>query len=489
MQRIGVFVCWCGSNIAATVDVAAVVEAVKQIPDVAFAADYKYMCSEEGQKLIRESVEKYQLDRLVVCSCSPRMHEATFRKCAERIGINPYLVEIANIREQCSWVIKDKVEATAKAIQLARAAVAKVRFNTPLFNGESAVTKRALVVGGGIAGIQTALDIAEAGYQVDIVEKEPSIGGKMSQLDKTFPTLDCSACILTPKMVDVANHPNITLYTYSEVEEVKGFVGNFDVTIRKKARSVKSELCTGCGVCVEKCPFKNVPDEFNQNLKLRGCITIPFAQAVPKVPVIDRENCAMFTTGKCGVCSKVCPSGAIDYTQQDELIEQKYGAIVLATGFELLDLKDFGELGWGQSKDVITSLQLERLTNASGPTEGHLVCPSNHQEPKSVVIISCVGSRDVSGRGKTYCSKVCCMYNAKHAMYIREKYPNTKVTVFYIDVRTPGKSFDEFYRRAVEEYGVNYIRGQVGKVVVDGEGKLTLFASDLNSGEQIIMNT
>ena len=290
MQKIGVFVCWCGSNIAGTVDVAQVVEAVRRIPDVAYAIDYKYMCSEQGQELIRKAVADYKLDRLVVCSCSPRMHEATFRKCAEGVGINPYMVEIANIREQCSWVLKDKAEATAKAIKLAKAAIAKVRFNGALKPGESQVVKRALVIGGGIAGIQTALDIAEAGYKVDIVEKEPTIGGRMAQLDKTFPTLDCSACILTPKMVDAANHENITLYTYSEVESVSGFVGNFDVTIRKKARSVKSDMCSGCGICTEKCPSRKTPSEFDMGLKNRGAIYIPFAQAIPKVPVIDREG-------------------------------------------------------------------------------------------------------------------------------------------------------------------------------------------------------
>lgn len=487
MQKIGVFVCWCGSNIAGTVDVAAVAEAVRQIPDVAFATDYKYMCSEQGQAIIRQAVQDYQLDRIVVCSCSPRMHEATFRKCAESVGINPYMVEIANIREQCSWVLKDKAEATAKAIKLAKAAIAKVRFNTPLHAGKSSVVKRALVIGGGIAGIQTALDIAEAGYKVDIVEKEPTIGGRMAQLDKTFPTLDCSACILTPKMVDAAQHENITLYTYSEVEKVSGFVGNFDVTIRKKARSVKADMCSGCGLCTEKCPSRKTPSEFDMNLKNRGAIYIPFAQAIPKVPVIDRDACLKFKTGKCGICSMVCPCDAIDYTQQDELITEKYGAIVLATGFELLPLDKFGDLGWGASKDVISSLQLERLTNAAGPTEGHLVCPSSGKEPKSVVIVSCVGSRDTTERGKTYCSKICCMYNAKHAMYIREKYPNVDVTVFYIDVRTPGKGFDEFQRRVVEEYGVHYVRGQVGKVVVDGDGKLTVFASDLNSGRHLML--
>lgn len=488
MQRIGVFVCWCGSNIAGTVDVAAVAEAMRQIPDVAYAADYKYMCSEEGQNLIKEAVKAHGLDRLVVCSCSPRMHESTFRKCAQSIGINPYLVEIANIREQCSWVLKDKEQATAKAIELAKAAVAKVRFNTGLEPGTCKVTKRALVIGGGIAGIQTALDIAEAGYQVDIVEKEPTIGGKMAQLDKTFPTLDCSACILTPKMVDAACHENITLHTYSEIESVSGFVGNFQVTIRKKARGVKADICSGCGLCTEKCPSRKTPNLFEAGLSNRGAIYIPFAQAIPKVPVIDREACLKYKTGKCGICSKICPNGAIDYTQEDQLLTVEYGAIILATGFEMINLDKFADLGYGRSPNVISSLQLERLTNAAGPTEGHLVRPSDGKEPKSVIIVSCVGSRDTTARGKTYCSKICCMYNAKHAMYIREKYPDVAVTVFYIDVRTPGKGFDEFQRRAVEEYGVKYIRGQVGKVLADKNNNLTVFASDLNRGSHLMLN-
>ena len=488
MQKIGVFVCWCGSNIATTVDVAQVVAAVKTIPNVAFAADYKYMCSEGGQELIHKAVQDYHLDRIVVCSCSPRMHEVTFRNCAEQVGINPYLVEIANIREQCSWIIKDRAQATAKAIQLAKAAIAKVRFNTPLTPGESKVVKRALVIGGGIAGIQVALDIAEAGYKVDIVEKEPTIGGRMAQLDKTFPTLDCSACILTPKMMDAANHPNIKLYTYSEVEAVSGFVGNFEVKIRQKARSVDAKRCTGCGVCTEKCPSRKTPSEFELGLKTRGAIYIPFSQALPKVPVIDREHCLKFQTGKCGICSKVCPAECIDYTQQDEIITEHYGAIVAATGFELLPLDKFGEYGYQDSPDVITSLEFERLTNATGPTEGHLVCPSTGKEPKSVIIVSCVGSRDTSGRGKTYCSKICCMYNAKQAMYIREKYPKIDVTVFYIDVRTPGKAFDEFYRRAVEEFNVHYIKGQVGKVLKDARGGLTVFASDLLSDKHLMLH-
>ena len=486
MQRVGVFVCWCGSNIAGTVDVEAVSEALKSEPGVVFSTNDQDMCSQAGQDMIKDAVKEHNLTGIVVCSCSPRMHEATFRKTAAAAGLNPYMVEIANIREQCSWVHKDMLTGTEKAIILGKAAIAKVNLNTPLTPGESPVTKRALVIGGGIAGIQTALDIADAGFPVDIVEKKPTIGGKMAQLDKTFPTLDCAACILTPKMVDVAQNDKIRIFSYSEVSEIKGFVGNFDVTIKKNARFVKEDVCTGCGACVDKCPMKKIPNEFNLGMDNRKAIYIPFAQAVPKVATIDPNACNMLKNGKCGLCAKVCTAGAIDYTQKDEFIEEKYGAIVVATGFNPISMDKFDEFAYNQSKDVITSLEFERLTNAAGPTAGHLERPSDGRSPKTIVFVQCVGSRcdACAEKGKEYCSKICCMYTAKHAMLTRDKYPDTEVYVFYIDVRTPGKNFDEFYRRAVEEYGVKYIKGMVGKVTPEGD-VLKVQASDLIANKQL----
>jgi len=486
MQRIGVFVCHCGTNIAGTVDVKSVAEALKSEPGVVFSTDYQYMCSQAGQDIIKNAIKEYNLTGIVVCSCSPRMHEATFRKTAKAAGINPYMVEIANIREQCSWVHKEMPIGTEKAIILAKAAVAKVNLNTPLTPGESPVTKRALVIGGGIAGIQTALDIAEAGFPVDIVETKPTIGGKMSQLDKTFPTLDCAACILTPKMVDVAQNENIRILSYSEVTEVGGFVGNFEVTIKRRARFVKEDICTGCGACTEKCPMKKVPNEFNLGMDNRSAIYIPFAQAVPKVATIDPNHCLKLKTGKCGLCSKICTAGAIDYEAKDEFVKEKYGAIVAATGYNPISMDKFDEFAYSQSKDVITSLEFERLTNAAGPTAGKLLRPSDGVHPHTIVFVQCVGSRceACAQKGKEYCSKICCMYTAKHAMLTRDKYPDTDVYVFYIDVRTPGKSFDEFYRRAVEEYGVHYIKGMVGKVSPEGN-KLKVQASDLLAGKQL----
>ena len=486
MQRIGVFVCHCGTNIAGTVDVKSVAEALKNEPGVVFSTDYQYMCSQAGQDMIKNAVKEHSLTGIVVCSCSPRMHEATFRKTAAAAGINPYMVEIANIREQCSWVHKEMPIGTEKAIILGKAAVAKVNLNAPLTPGESPVTKRALVIGGGIAGIQTALDIADAGFPVDIVETKPTIGGKMAQLDKTFPTLDCAACILTPKMVDVAQNEKIRIFSYSEVTDVSGFVGNFDVKIKRKARFVKEDVCTGCGACTEKCPQKKVPNEFNLGMDNRRAIYIPFAQAVPKVATIDPNYCMMLKNGKCGLCAKVCTAGAIDYNANDEIIEERYGAIVAATGFNPISMDKFDEFAYSQSKDVITSLELERLMNAAGPTGGTLLRPSDNEHPHTIVFVQCVGSRceACAQKGKEYCSKICCMYTAKHAMLIRDKYPDTDVYVFYIDVRTPGKNFDEFYRRAVEEYGVHYIKGMVGKVSPEGK-VLKVQASDLIDGKQL----
>ena len=485
MQKIGVFVCHCGTNIAATVDVARVAEMLGREPGVVFATDYPYMCSQTGQQMIQDKIRELGLTGVVICSCSPRMHEQTFRKACAIAGLNDYMVEIANIREQCSWIHKDRQEATEKAVILGRAAIAKVQLNAPLTAGTSPVTKRALVIGGGIAGIQTALDIAEAGFEVDIVEKQPTIGGKMTQIDKTFPTLDCAACILTPKMVDCAQNDKIHIYAYSEVEHVGGFVGNFHVKIRRKARFVKEDVCTGCGACTEKCPQKKVPNEFNLGLDTRRAIYIPFAQAVPKVATIDPDSCNMLKNGKCGVCSKVCTAGAIDYKQKDEIVEREYGAIVAATGFQPIDLSQFDEFAYSKSPDVVSSLEFERLMNAAGPTGGTLLRPSDGAHPKTIVFVQCVGSRcEDAQKGKSYCSKICCMYTAKHAMLCREKYPDTDVYVFYIDVRTPGKNFDEFYRRAVEEYGVHYIKGMVGKVVPEG-GKLKVQASDLLDNRQL----
>ncbi len=493
MERIGVFVCHCGTNIAGTVDVAKVAEELGKVDGVVYSTHYTYMCSSAGQAMIEQHIKDDKLTGVVLCSCSPRMHEKTFRGCAERAGLNPYKVEVANIREQDSWITKDMGTATEKAIALGKAAIAKSILDTPLTEGETPMTKRALVIGGGIAGITAALDIADAGFPVDLVERKPTIGGKMAQLDKTFPTLDCASCIVTPKMTEVSQNPNIRILSYSEVVGVKGYIGNFTVDVKRYARYVDETKCTGCGECTEKCPMKKVPNDFNLNLNNKTAVYIPFAQAVPKVATIDANYCLRLKAmekGKdnvCGMCEKVCGAGAINYHAKDEILTEKYGAIVVATGYNPISLEKFDEFAYSQSKDVVSSLEFERLNNASGPTNGVLLRPSDGKPPKTIVFIQCVGSRCSASaeKGHEYCSKVCCMYTAKHAILTRDHYPDTECYVFYIDVRTPGKNFDEFYRRAVEQYGVHYIKGMVGKVTPQSDGTLDVQGSDLILNRQV----
>ncbi len=374
MSRIGVFVCHCGENISATVDCAKVAETASKYDGVAFSIDYKYMCSDPGQTIIKSAIAEKGLTGVVVSSCSPRMHEPTFRKACAEGGLNPFLCEMANLREHCSWVHEKNEATTEKAIDMVRTQVEKVKYNHSLSSIKVPVTKTALVIGGGIAGIQAALDIANTGHKVILIENAPSIGGHMSQLSETFPTLDCSQCILTPRMVEVAQHPNITLYTYAEVESVDGFIGNFKAKIRKKSKSLDEKLCTGCGQCTTKCPEKKIPSEFNQGIGKRTAIYVPFPQAVPNRPVIDRKNCTYYIKGKCKVCEIVCPTRAIRFDQEDEILEVEIGAIVVATGFAVKQPDFFPEYGYGKYPDVITDFSLNvlllPLVQPSGKYEG-----------------------------------------------------------------------------------------------------------------------
>jgi len=492
MARIGVFICWCGENIARTVDVKKAAAEVEKIPGVRFAIDYKYMCSDPGQTMVRDKIISERLQGLVIASCSPHMHLKTFRAAAKAAGLNPYQVEMANIREQCSWVHQDRDEATAKAVELIRLAVGKVLQDKPLDAIRVPLTKRALVIGAGVAGIQASLDIADAGHEVVLVEREPSIGGKMAGLSETFPTLDCSQCILTPRMVEAGQHPNIKLYTWSEVESVEGSVGSFTVTIRKKARYVDMSKCTGCGECWSKCPMSKTPNDFDYKLSNRKAIYLAFPQAVPARPVIDKNACIRLKTGKCGICAKACAAGAINYEDQDELVTEQVGAVVVATGYKLYSIgleqdnpkyTGYGEYGYGKYKDVINALQFERLSSASGPTGGEILRPSDGTVPKSIVFIACVGSRDPA-KGVSYCSKICCMYTAKHTMLYKHKVHEGTAHVFYMDIRAGGKGYDEFVRRAIEKDGAKYYRGRVSKITEEN-GKLIVRAADTLAGTPV----
>ncbi len=486
--KIGVYVCHCGTNIAGMVDVEAVRDWVQQNlgnDGVVISRDYKFMCSSLGQELIEKDIKELGLERVVVAACSPHLHEKTFRTAAERAGLNPYLTELVSIREQVSWVHTNKAVATEKSKSLVSGTVRRIAYNQPLEKMKVPINPNTLVVGGGIAGIQAALEIANGGFHVYLVEREPSIGGHMAQFDKTFPTLDCSACILTPRMVEAGTHPNITLLTWSEVMSVSGYVGNFNVAIKKRARYVNEELCTGCGICVEKCPQKVIDDVYEAGLGYRKVIYNSFAQAVPKYPVLDAPNCTYFKNGKCKACEKFCPTNAIDFTQQDTILNVEVGNIILATGYDLFDARRVTNYGYGRLPNVFTSMEFERLSNASGPTGGEITLRDGKTKPESVGIIHCVGSRDKNFNN--YCSAICCMQSLKFAHLVQER---TGATVydFYIDMRTAAKSYDEFYQRIMEE-GTLFVRGKVAEVSNAArndqeKGKLIIQVEDTFVGKQ-----
>ena len=486
--KVGVYVCHCGTNISSMVDVEGVRDWAKERlgeDGVVISRDYKFMCSSLGQELIEKDIKELGLDRVVVAACSPHLHEKTFRTASERAGLNPYLTELVSIREQVSWVHTDKAAATEKAKSLVAGTVERVIQNQSLEKLKVPINANTLVVGGGIAGIQAALEIANAGFHVYLVEREPSIGGHMAQFDKTFPTLDCSACILTPRMVEAGNNPNITLLTWSEVMSVSGFVGSFNVTIKKKARYVNEELCTGCGICVEKCPKKVIDDVYEAGLGYRKVVYTPFAQAVPKYPVLDRPNCTFFQKGTCKACEKFCPTNAIDFNQQDEYLNVEVGNIVLATGYDLFDAGRVSNYGYGRLPNVFTSMEFERMCNASGPTGGEITLRDGKTTPKTVGIIHCVGSRDKNFNN--YCSTICCMQSLKFAHLVKER-TGADVYEFYIDMRTAAKSYDEFYQRVLDE-GTLFVRGKVAEVtdaarVPHEKGKLIIQVEDTLIGKQ-----
>jgi heterodisulfide reductase subunit A len=474
LDKIGVFVCHCGLNIAGTVDVHKVVEEVSKYPGVAHCENYMYMCSDPGQELIRKAIQEKGLTGIVNANCSPSLHEKTFRRVVASEGLNPYHQEVANIREHCSWPHpRDKETATKKAIAIIKATVERLRLNMALEPSVIPLSKRALVIGGGMAGMQSALDIANSGYEVVLVERNPNIGGHAAQLSGTFNTLDNALCLVTPVMREVIEHPKITTYTSSTIDEIDGYVGNFDLKIRQKATHVNADKCTNCGLCVGACPV-SVPDEFDRGLSQRKAIYYPQPHVVSLLPIIDAQSCLRLTGGDCKACQEVCPSDAIDFSQEDTIAEERLGAVIAATGYDLFPRERIGE--YEMDPDVIDGLQFERILSPNGPTGGEIRRPSDGRVPKQVVFIQCVGTRDPE-HGVVYCSRVCCMYTAKQSLLYKKAVPEGQAYVFYMDIRTDSKGFEQFHRQAVDEERILYLRGRVSKVFRDGD-KIKVWGSD-----------
>ena len=470
-MNIGVYVCHCGGNISEVVDVEKVAAFAKGQSDVVLARDYSHMCSEVGQQLIVDDIKEHRLDRVVIAACSPQFHGKTFMSTVEGVALSPYVLEMANIREQCAWPHHDKPdEATAKAMDLTDIAIAKARLDEALEKKTMPIGKRVLIIGAGIAGIQAALDLGDAGFEVYLVEKEATIGGKMAKLSRTFPTEDCAACILSPKMADVPSNPNINLFTYSEVETIDGYLGNFEATINKKPRYVDMDKCVACGICEEKCPVK-IPNAFEEGLTTHKAIYIPCNFAVPYKNLIDEKTCLYLTKGKCRVCEKFCPQDAIDFDQKPEKIKLTVDTIIVTTGYDIFDAKEKKVYAYGKNDHVITGLQMERMIVHAA--EGAPIRnPGN-----SIAFIQCVGSRDEQV-GNEYCSRVCCMYATKLSQLLKRSNPKRDVYVFYTDLRAYGKGFEEYYKRA-QNTGVKFIRGRVAEIIEHSQnGKVTLKVED-----------
>lgn len=473
-MKIGLFICDCGKNISGVLDTKELAEHFKDYSDV-YVLGNQYLCSESGLNELTDELKEKKIDRVVVAACSFKLHGPLFRKTIEQAGINRYLVSFANIREQNSWVHPEEPEkATQKAIDQITMAIEQVKLLEPLEVQFSNITPSTLIIGGGIAGIKAAMAIADAGYKVYLVERDLTIGGHMALFDKTFPTLDCSICILGPLMSEINDHPNIELLTYSDVKKVEGYVGNFDVTIQKNPRFIIEEKCVGCfDICRDVCPI-DVKNTFYP----RKAIDIPYPQAIPLFPNILEEYCI-----GCKACQQACGDrDAIDFDQEAKNIDIKVGTIIVATGFKTFDPSILGELSYQKYPDVITTMEMERLLNNDGPSKGRVVRPSNGEPPKKISFILCVGSRNEKIH-HDYCSQVCCNVSIKQAVLLKQEYPDVKINIYYNDIRAIGKNCEEFYNRAREVFGIKFIKSNVSAIIKNDTSDQLLVR-----GEDVIEN-
>ena len=443
MLKTGVLVCDCGPNIGERIDTDALVSFAGELPGVVFTKKYPLLCSADGKAQMAQDIQDQCLERVVIAACSPREHEKTFMEVCALAGMNPYLMQMVNIREQCSWVVDDRAAATSKAKILLRAGVHRVALHDPLEKQEMTAHSAALVIGAGVAGIEAALVLAKEGREVYVVEKAPCVGGMANRYEEVFPAMECGSCMLEPKLDQLLHTENIHVFPYAEVEDVVGFLGNYTISIRKKARSVEPSACYGCDDCIKACPVQDIPNEFSLGLDTRAAIYVPYPGSLPNAAVVDRNRCLNFQGTECSACAQACPFGAIDLASEDEVVEIEVGGVVLAPGFSQFDCTRIPSLGYGRIPEVYTSLEFEFLLASNGPTAGEIRM-KNGQAPSSIAFLHCIGSR--FEEHNAYCSGTCCTYTAKFAHLAQDKLPEAQLYDVHAGHTVPGKGVLEFFR-------------------------------------------
>jgi heterodisulfide reductase subunit A2 len=479
--KTGVFLCNCGDNIAGTIDIKKIKKELSRNKDLV-VADHLFLCSESGQKLILKTLTDKHIDRVIIASCSPKHHWDIFKRCIQQ-KLNPYMWDMVNIREQCSWVHSDKDEATKKAMALIQGTIKKIRHHEPIIKKEISINRDVLVIGAGIAGMHASLELADKDFHVYLVEETPSIGGNMTKLGRTFPTDDCSMCTASPIMNEVNQHPNVDLMIQSEVVDFSGRPGEYIATVKTNPRYVNLNKCTACGLCTEKCPT-SIVSTYELGLEETKAIHIPFDSCVPEAAFIEADKCLKLTKNTCGICEKICPADAVDFTQKPVKKKIKIGAVVVATGYQQTDLSrtEYNV----EHPDVINGLQLERMITPAGPTQGKILCPSNGEEPKTVTFIQCAGSRDQ--RHHEYCSNICCMYSAKNAKITRAKIPDAQINMCYLDMRAPGRRYEEYYR-LFRQNNIKMIMGKPSEILEKADGKLYVDIFDKATNKLLQINS